>query len=70
MKYTSLYICGIVIEGLGYNLLLFTDQFDQEFRQAVQRLPRTLTSLLSPDDYPPSLRAQHCRTDFGPLQVT
>ncbi|CAI7992068.1 C-myc promoter-binding protein [Geodia barretti] len=46
------------------------DQFDQEFRQAVQRLPRPLTALLTSDDLPPSPRARHCRTDFGSLQVT
>jgi hypothetical protein len=46
------------------------DQFDQEYRQAVQRLPRSLSSLLSLDDYPPPPRALHCRTNFGPLQVT
>ena len=54
----------------SWSKCVFTDQFDQEFRQAVQRLPRPLTALLTSDDLPPSPRARHCRTDFGSLQVT
>lgn len=46
------------------------DQFDQEFQQAILRLPRSLSSILTSEDFPPSQRARHCRTDFGPLQVT
>lgn len=51
-------------------IFLYIDQFDQEFQQAILRLPRSLSSILTSEDFPPSQRARHCRTDFGPLHVT
>lgn len=46
-----------------------TDLFDREFKQALQRVPRDLSSVLEARDHPPSGRALQCRRNFGPLQV-